>query len=67
MIIPMNRLDSSIWPIVGTLSGITTPTQSEPWYNVNEGVLLIPQTLRQAPHHQMHFIVIPPARNVDDI
>ena len=32
-------LNSSIWPIDRTLSGITTPRQSGPGSNGNEGVL----------------------------
>ena len=34
-------LNSSIWPIGKTLSGATTPGQSEPGSNSNEGVLHI--------------------------
>ena len=34
----------SIWPIDKTLSGATTPGQSEPGSNGNEGVLHIPQS-----------------------
>ena len=34
----------SIWPIDGTLSGATTPAQSGPGSNGNEGVLCIPQS-----------------------
>ena len=37
---------SSIWPIDRTLSGATTPGQSEPWSNSNEGVLRIPPNSR---------------------
>ena len=33
----------SIWPIDGTLSSATTPGQSEPGGNGNEGVIHIPQ------------------------
>ena len=36
--------NSSIWPIDRTLSGATTPGQSEPRSNHNEGVLCIPQS-----------------------
>ena len=35
---------SSIWPIDKTLSGATTPGQSGPGRNGNEGVLHIPQS-----------------------
>ena len=35
---------NSIWPIDKTLSGATTPGQSEPGSDVNEGVLCIPQS-----------------------
>ena len=38
--------NSSIWPIDRTLSGATTPAQSGPWSNANEGVLCIPQSSR---------------------
>ena len=34
----------SIWPIDRTLSGATTPGQSEPGSDGNEGVLCIPQS-----------------------
>ena len=34
---------SSIWPINRALSGATTPGQSEPGSDGNEGVLCIPQ------------------------
>ena len=46
-------LNSSMWPINGTLTGTTTPGQSEPESNGNEGVLHIPQTLEMEPHHQI--------------
>ena len=35
--------NSSIWPIDRTLSGATTPGQSRPGSDSNEGVLHIPQ------------------------
>ena len=35
---------SSIWPIDRTLLGATTPGQSEPWSDSNEGVLCIPKS-----------------------
>ena len=35
---------SSIWPIDSTLSGTTTPNQSGPGSDDNEGVLRIPQS-----------------------
>ena len=34
--------NSSIWTIDGTLSGVTTPGQSEPVSNGNKGVIYIP-------------------------
>ena len=37
--------NSSIWAIDMTLSGATTPEQSGPGRNGNEGVLWIPQRL----------------------
>ena len=37
---------SSIWPIDRTLSDATTPGQSGPWSDANEGVLRIPQSSR---------------------
>ena len=40
----MNILFSSIWPIDKTLSDATTPGQSGPGSNCNEGVLHIPQS-----------------------
>ena len=40
------KLNSSIWPIVGTLTGTNTPGQSGPGNNSNDGVLYIPQTSR---------------------
>ena len=36
--------NSSIWPIDRTLSGATTPGQSGPESDGNEGVLRIPQS-----------------------
>ena len=33
-----------MWPIDGTLTGTTTPGQSEPESNGNEGLLHIPQS-----------------------
>ena len=35
---------SSIWPIDNTLSGATTPGQSRPGSDANNGVLRIPQS-----------------------
>ena len=35
---------NSIWPIDRTLKRATTPGQSEPWSDGNEGVLRIPQS-----------------------
>ena len=43
---------SSTWPLDRTLSGATTPDQSGPGSNGNEGVLCIRQTLALLePHH----------------
>ena len=39
-------LNISIWPIDGTQTGITTPDQSGPESNDNEGVLHTPQSYR---------------------
>ena len=36
--------NSSIWPVAETLSGATTPGQSAPGSDDNEGVLHIPQS-----------------------
>ena len=51
-------MNSSIWPIDGALTGATTPDQSGPGNNDNEGVLYILQTSRLEPHHKMQFNVI---------
>ena len=40
----ISTLFSSIWPIDRTLSGATTPSQSGPGSDGNEGVLRIPQS-----------------------
>ena len=39
---PSKRLNSSIWPIAGTLTGTNTPGQIGPVSKGNEGVLHIP-------------------------
>ena len=44
-------LNSTIWPIDGTLTGTTTLGQSRPESDGYEEVLYIPQTLRLEPHH----------------
>ena len=45
MIIILRKwLNSSIWPIDGTLIGMTNPSQSRPGSNGNDGVLHIPQS-----------------------
>ena len=41
----MSRKFSSIWPIDRALSGATTPGQSWPGSDGNEGVLCIPQSI----------------------
>ena len=48
-----------IKPTDETLTGTTTPDQSEPVNNDNEGVLNISKALELEPHHQMQFSVIP--------
>ena len=58
MIINSILLNSFIWATDGILKGTTTPVQSGPRSNGNEGVLNIPQIPRQEPHHQMQFNVI---------
>ena len=45
--------NSSIWSIDKTLSGSTTPDQSWPWSNGNEGVLHIPKSPRKEPRHKV--------------
>ena len=40
----MSTQFSSIWPLDRTLSGATSPSQSEPGSDGNEGVLRIPQS-----------------------
>ena len=47
-------MNSYIWPIHGTPTGTTAPSQSGLESNGN-----LPQTPRLEPHHQMHFNVIP--------
>ena len=42
-------LNSSIWPIDGTLTGITNPDQSGPESNGNEAVIHILQTPSASP------------------
>ena len=42
-------MNSSIWPIDGSLTG--TPGQSGPESNGNEQVLYIAQALRHEPHY----------------
>ena len=45
---------SSIWPIDSTLSGATTPDQSGPGSNINEGVLHFPiAPALLEPHHRI--------------
>ena len=45
LVICLHSDDCSIWPIDRTLSGATTPDQSESRSNDNEGVLRISQSL----------------------
>ena len=45
-------MDSSIWSIDRMLTVTTTPEQSGPGSNGNDGVLDIPQISRLKPHHQ---------------
>ena len=58
IIIHGKRLNSSIWPIDGTLTATTTLIQSWPGSNGSEGVLYIPQTPILESHLQMQFNVI---------
>ena len=51
-------MNSSILPIDGCLTGITTPGQSGPTKNGNEEVLHVPQIPGQSFHHQMEFSII---------
>ena len=46
------------WPIDGTLTGSSTPGQSEPDSIGNEEVFRIPGTPGMEPHYQMQFNVI---------
>ena len=46
-------LNSFIWPIDGTLSGDTTPGQSGPRNDGNNGVLHISKALTPKLHHQI--------------
>ena len=46
IIIPHQRLECSIWPIHGTLTGTTTQGQRVPGSNGNKGVLHILQNTR---------------------
>ena len=52
-------LNSSFLSIDETLTGTTTPGQSGPENDSNEGVHNILQTPRLEPHHQMQFSVTP--------
>ena len=56
-------LNRSILPIDGTLTGITTPGQSGPGNNGNEGILLTDRALEVEFHYQMQFSVIPKIRH----
>ena len=52
IIIILNKwLNGSIWPIDGTLTGTTTPNQSETESSHNEGINYIPQTAKLEPHY----------------
>ena len=46
-------MNSSIWPVDGSLTGTTTPREGESESNGNEMILFIPISLRLEPHHQM--------------
>ena len=52
-------LNSSIWPIGGTLSGIISLDQSGPESNGNEGVLHIPQSSRTGVSPSDSFVLYP--------
>ena len=52
----IKRLNSSIQPTNGTLTGTTTLSQSEPENNGNEELLHIPQTPIFEPQHQMQCL-----------
>ena len=63
---PCKRLNCSIWPIEGTLTGTEvtltgTNLRSQNGFEIrcNEGVLYIPQTPELEPHHRMQFNDIP--------
>ena len=62
MIIPSKKLNRSIWPIYGALTGITTLDQSRPESNGKEGVIYISQTTKLGPHDKMQFNFIPRTR-----
>ena len=45
--------NSSIWPIDRSLSGATSPAQSKPGSDGNEGLLHVPQSFWVKPHHHL--------------
>ena len=55
---------SSIWPIDRTLSGATSPGQSEPGSDGNEGVLRIPQSSRITRISPSDFLVSYPGHSL---
>ena len=51
IIIPSKRLYSSIWPMNGTLTGTTTPSQSGPGLMTREGYSTFSKSPELEPHH----------------
>ena len=51
-------LNSSVWLIVGAITGTTTPGQGRPESNGNEEVHCFSQTLRLEPHYHILFNII---------
>ena len=51
-------IEQFYWTIDETLADSSTPNQSEPRYNCNEGTLRISHTPRLEPYHWMEFNVI---------
>ena len=49
-------MNSSIWPVDGTLKGTTYPVQRGPGSNDNKGVVHIPGL---EPHHPKQFSIMP--------
>ena len=61
MIFPSKRLNTSIWPIAGTLTGTITLGQSGPKSNGDEEVAT--HSPRQGSHHEIQFNVAPRTQN----